>query len=99
MGILNNYRFTGWQFHTIKFDELSYTEAIEMTYYGAQVIHPKTIKPLQNKAIPFYVKCFLDPSLPGTVISKQPVKNLPPIFVLKDNQAMIQLKSKDFMQT
>ena len=44
--------------------ELNYTEAIEMTYYGAQVIHPKTIKPLQNKQIPFYVKCFLDPSLP-----------------------------------
>jgi aspartate kinase len=76
--------------------ELNYTEAIEMTYYGAQVIHPKTIKPLQNKQIPFYVKCFLDPSLPGTLIGKQPVKNLPPIIVLKDNQAMIQMKSKDF---
>jgi len=76
--------------------ELNYTEAIEMTYYGAQVIHPKTIKPLQNKQIPFYVKCFLDPSLPGTVISKQTVKNLPPIIVLKDNQAMIELNSKDF---
>ena len=76
--------------------ELNYTEAIEMTYFGAQVIHPKTIKPLQNKQIPFYVKCFLDPSLPGTVISKQTVKNLPPIIVLKDNQAMIELNSKDF---
>ena len=76
--------------------ELNYTEAIEMTYYGAQVIHPKTIKPLQNKQIPFYVKCFLDPSLPGTVIGKQTVKNLPPIIVLKDNQAMIELNSKDF---
>lgn len=76
--------------------ELNYTEAIEMTYYGAQVIHPKTIKPLQNKQIPFYVKCFLDPSLPGTVIGKQAEKNLPPIIVLKDNQVMIQMKSKDF---
>ncbi|MGC4034641.1 MAG: aspartate kinase [Chitinophagaceae bacterium] len=76
--------------------ELNYTEAIEMTYYGAQVIHPKTIKPLQNKQIPFYVKCFLDPSLPGTVISKNVLKNLPPIIVLKDSQVMIQMKSKDF---
>ncbi len=47
--------------------ELNYDEIIEMAYYGAQVIHPKTIKPLQNKGIPLYVKCFLDPSLPGTV--------------------------------
>jgi aspartate kinase len=76
--------------------KLNYTEAIEMTYYGAQVIHPKTIKPLQNKQIPFYVKCFLDPSLPGTVISKRAVKNLPPIIVLKENQAMIEMNSKDF---
>ena len=76
--------------------ELNYTEVIEMAYYGAQVIHPKTIKPLQNKQIPFYVKCFLDPSLPGTVIKKQGIKNLPPIIVLKDNQVMIQMKSKDF---
>ena len=43
--------------------ELNYNEVIEMAYYGAQVIHPKTIKPLQNKNIPLYVKCFLDPSL------------------------------------
>ena len=46
--------------------ELNYDEVIEMAYYGAQVIHPKTIKPLQNKDIPLYVKCFVDPSLPGT---------------------------------
>jgi aspartate kinase len=76
--------------------ELNYNEVIEMAYYGAQVIHPKTIKPLENKQIPFYVKCFLDASLPGTVIKKQTLKNLPPIIVLKENQAMIQMKSKDF---
>jgi aspartate kinase len=76
--------------------ELNYNEVIEMAYYGAQVIHPKTIKPLENKEIPFYVKCFLDASLPGTVIKKQPLKNLPPIIVLKENQAMILMKSKDF---
>src|SRR6188474_1380112 len=50
---------------------LSYTEVIEMAYYGAQVIHPKTIKPLQNKGIPLHVKCFLDPSLQGTHIHSQ----------------------------
>jgi aspartate kinase len=67
-----------------------------MAYYGAQVIHPKTIKPLQNKAIPLFVKCFLDPSLPGTVIKKQSLKGLPPVIVLKKNQVMMQMKSKDF---
>ncbi|HEU4574029.1 MAG TPA: aspartate kinase [Chitinophagaceae bacterium] len=76
--------------------ELNYTEVIEMAYYGAQVIHPKTIKPLQNKQIPLYVKCFLDPGLPGTVIKKQALKNLPPIIVLKEKQVMMQMKSKDF---
>ncbi len=75
---------------------LSFTEVIEMAYYGAQVIHPKTIKPLQNKNIPLYVKSFLDPSLPGTVISKDLPKNLPPIIVHKQNQVLIQFKSKDF---
>lgn len=76
--------------------ELNYNEVIEMAYYGAQVIHPKTIKPLQNKGIPLYVKCFLDASLPGTVIHAQTVKGLPPIIVLKENQAMIEMNSKDF---
>lgn len=76
--------------------ELNYNEVIEMAYYGAQVIHPKTIKPLQNKAIPLYVKCFLDPSLPGTLIHGKPVHQLPPIVVLKENQVMLKLTSKDF---
>ena len=75
---------------------LSYNEVIEMAYYGAQVIHPKTIKPLQNKNIPLLVRCFLDPTLPGTVISSEPVHNLPPIIVLKENQVLLQLNSKDF---
>ena len=76
--------------------ELNYIEVIEMAYYGAQVIHPKTINPLQNKNIPLYVKCFLDPSLSGTVIHNKSLKNLPPIIVIKENQAMIELSSKDF---
>src|SRR6187401_2922595 len=76
--------------------ELNYNEVIEMAYYGAQVIHPKTIKPLQNKNIPLIVKSFLDPSIKGTVISGTPSKNLPPIIVIKENQAMIELSSRDF---
>jgi aspartate kinase len=76
--------------------ELNYDEVIEMAYYGAQVIHPKTIKPLQNKGIPLYVKCFLDKNLQGTVIHNKTIKGLPPIIVLKQNQALIQLHSKDF---
>lgn len=76
--------------------ELSYDEVIEMAYYGAQVIHPKTIKPLQNQDIPLYVKCFLDASLPGTVIHNNAVKSLPPIIVLKKDQVLVHLHSKDF---
>lgn len=75
---------------------LSYTDVIEMAYYGAQVIHPKTIKPLQNKNIPLLVKSFLNPSLPGTRISNDIAKGLPPIVVLKEKQVLIQFKSKDF---
>jgi len=76
--------------------ELNYDEVIEMAYYGAQVIHPKTIKPLQNKDIPLYVKCFLDADLPGTIIHNGSVKGLPPIFVLKQDQVLVHLHSKDF---
>ncbi len=76
--------------------ELNYNEVIEMAYYGAQIIHPKTIKPLQNKGIPLYVKSFLDPSLPGTVIHNKPVHPLPPVIVLKEKQAMLEMSSRDF---
>lgn len=77
-------------------NELNYDEVIEMAYYGAQVIHPKTIKPLQNKGIPLLVKCFIDPSLPGTVIHDKSLKHLPSIIVIKNNQALLHLHSKDF---
>jgi aspartate kinase len=82
---------------TINIPEIAYGEVIEMAYYGAQVIHPKTIKPLQNKQIPLYVKCFLDKDLPGTVI-RQDADNrrLPPIIVLKKNQVLISITSRDF---
>jgi len=76
--------------------ELNYDEVIEMAYYGAQVIHPKTIKPLENKQIPLYVKCFLDKNLPGTVIHSKNIGHLPPIIVVKQNQALVHLHSRDF---
>jgi aspartate kinase len=75
---------------------LSYKEVIEMAFYGAQVIHPKTIKPLQNSDIPLHVKSFFNIRLPGTVITSKNPHNLPPIVVYKRNQAMITLESKDF---
>jgi aspartate kinase len=76
--------------------ELNYNEVIEMAYYGAQVIHPKTIKPLQNKGIPLFVKSFLNPEAPGTVINTDLCKNLPPIIVQKEKQVLIQFKTLDF---
>ena len=75
---------------------LSYREVVEMAYYGAQVIHPKTIKPLENKHIPLEVRCFLKPELTGTIISNKPVHGLPPIIVLMKDQVLMQLSSKDF---
>ena len=75
---------------------LSYREVVEMAYYGAQVIHPKTIKPLENKNIPLVVRSFLNPLSGGTIISKKPVHHLPPIIVLKKNQVLLQLSSRDF---
>ena len=76
--------------------ELSYKEVIEMAYYGAQVIHPKTIKPLRNKNIPLYVKSFLNDQLPGTSITKKPSHHLPPMIVYKRNQALLTLQSLDY---
>jgi aspartate kinase len=76
--------------------ELSYKEVVEMAYYGAQVIHPKTIKPLQNKNIPLMVKCFLSPEIAGTVITSKPPHNLPPIVVFKKNQVLVTLDTKDY---
>ena len=80
----------------VSMPSLNYTEVIEMAYYGAQVIHPKTIKPLQNKNIPLFVKSFLDTTLPGTTINADVAKVLPPVIVLKKKQVMIRFGSRDF---
>lgn len=79
-----------------KLDRLSFREAIEMTYYGAKVIHPKTIKPLQNKSIPLMVKSFINPKGEGTMISENLQSAYPPVVVVEKNQALIQVARKDF---
>lgn len=75
---------------------LSYDEVVEMAYYGAQVIHPKTIKPLFNARIPLQVKSFLDPNLPGTLIGGKITVSLPPVFIRKNRQVLLTFHTKDF---
>ncbi len=79
-----------------KIDRLSYKEAIEMTYFGAKVIHPKTIKPLQNKSIPLHVKSFVEPEGAGTIISSAEVSEYPPVVVLEPKQTLIRISTRDF---
>lgn len=82
---------------TVKFDKLSYLEAIEMTYYGARVLHPKTIKPIQNKNIPLNVRSFMHPDEPGTIIKGDiPTQTEVPIIILKENQLLLKLATRDF---
>lgn len=80
----------------VTIEELSYQEAIEMAYYGAKIIHPKTIKPLQNKNIPLFVRSFSDLRLTGTVITEKPATMLPPMIVYKRGQVLITLQTIDF---
>ncbi|AFL84208.1 aspartate kinase [Belliella baltica DSM 15883] len=82
--------------NTIKFDELDYKEAAELTYYGASVIHPKTIKPLANLGIPLFVKSFLKPEGAGTKIHHVKSLNTVPCIVVKDNQVLVSFKVTDF---
>lgn len=82
--------------NVIKLDRLSYREAIEMTYYGAKVIHPKTIKPLQNKNIPLYVKSFIEPDAEGSIISDEMVDKYPPIVTIEKRQALCSISARDF---
>ncbi len=82
--------------NTVKLDQLSYHDAIELAYYGASVIHPKTIKPLQNKHIPLWVKSFIRPEDKGTVIQKDRGALVVPSFIFKMDQALITLSTRDF---
>src|SRR5690554_2713112 len=86
-----------WFENTVKLDKISFREAIELAYYGASVIHPKTIKPLQNKNIPLYIKSFLAPAEPGTVIQASTENDaLVPSFIFKVNQILLSICPKDF---
>ena len=83
--------------NTIKLDRISFREAIELSYYGASVIHPKTIKPLQNKSIPLYVKSFIHPENEGTIIQHASDKDhLIPSFIFKKKQILLSITPRDF---
>jgi len=86
-----------WFDNTVKLEQISFKEAIELSYYGASVIHPKTIKPLQNKNIPLYVKSFLNPEAEGTTIQESTASDhLVPSFIFKMNQILFSFTPKDF---
>ena len=86
-----------WFDNTIKLDSISFREAIELSYYGASVIHPKTIKPLQNKDIPLFVKSFINPKEEGTTIhSNTSNDHLVPSFIFNQNQLLLSISPKDF---
>ena len=80
----------------VKIDALNYLDTIELAYSGAQIIHPKTIKPLQNKNIPLYVRPFGDKSKPGTVINRDTPHATMPILIYKKEQVLLIIRSKDF---
>ena len=83
--------------NAILLEDISYREAIELAFYGATVIHPKTLQPLQRKEIPLFVKSFLNPTLPGTKVGKgTDLKPMIPCFIVKRNQLLISLSSLNF---
>jgi aspartate kinase len=85
-----------WFDNTVKLEKLSYMDAIELTYYGTSVIHPRTIQPLKNKGIRLYVKSFLNPDEPGTVIGDEQYERLIPSFIFKMDQVLIHIHPDDF---
>ena len=83
--------------NAILLNQISYREAIELAFYGASVIHPKTLQPLQKKEIPLFVKSFINPLLPGTSVSKgQDLEPKTPCFIVKKDQLLLSLSSIDF---
>jgi aspartate kinase len=82
---------------TILIPELRYTDAVELSYSGAQIIHPKTIRPLENKRIPLFVKPFGDPKADGSCISDAPQHPIDvPVYIWRKNQILITMRAKDF---
>lgn len=85
-----------WFDETKLIDHMSYQDAIELSYYGATVIHPKTLKPLQNKKIPLFVRSFIKPDEKGTVINDQQSQLPIPCFIFKVDQILLSISPKDF---
>lgn len=83
--------------NTVKIDHIPFNEAIELAYYGASVIHPKTVKPIQNKGIHLNIKSFIDPDAEGSVIGPfDSIQPLTPLYIFKNNQVLISIQPKDF---
>ena len=80
----------------VKIDTLTYHETVELAYYGASVIHPKTLKPLHNKQIPLFVKSFFHPEMEGSKITQEADSVEVPSFIVKDNQLLISVSPRDF---
>ena len=82
---------------TVKIEQIPYNEAIELAYYGASVIHPKTVKPIQNKNIYLHIKSFVTPETDGSVIGPfETIKPLTPLYIFKNNQTLLSVLPKDF---
>ena len=83
--------------NAVLLNQISYREAIELAFYGASVIHPKTLQPLQKKEIPLFVKSFINPLFPGTSVSKgEDLEPKTPCFIVKKEQLLLSLSSIDF---
>jgi aspartate kinase len=82
--------------NTVLIPEMSYFDAMELAYFGTSVIHPKTIKPLQNTNIPLYVRSFVDPDAPGTTVSNKEGLKIVPSFIVKPDQVLVSLTPKDY---
>ena len=80
-----------WLPEAVTLDQLSYSEAVELSFYGAKVIHPKTLRPLQQKNIPLYVRSFIEPSLKGTTIRDLKIEQNTPFYIRKENQILVTL--------
>ena len=85
-----------WFDDTVLLEHLSYRDAIELAYYGASVIHPKTIQPLKQKNIPLQIKSFIRPEEKGTLVGNEPYDKLIPSFIFKMDQVLISISPKDF---
>ena len=82
---------------TVKINEIPYDEAIELAYYGASVIHPKTVKPLQNMGIPLYIRSFIDPASKGSVIGNyRPISPETPLFIFRNDQILLSIYPRDY---